>query len=77
MVFTVVKKTTPPPSHQKKKKKKNTRKFIYLVCEPMFHFVTDSDIISGYRTNHLGIILKLKLQELERGEVIGNLITRF
>ena len=39
----------------------------FLVSEPIFSFVTDSDIVPGYRTDHSGIILKLKLQELERG----------
>ena len=33
-----------------------------------FHFVTDTDIVSGYRTDHSGIILKLKLLENERGK---------
>ena len=39
----------------------------FLVSEPIFSFVTDSDIVPGNRTDHSGIILKLKLQELERG----------
>ena len=29
--------------------------------------MTHSDIVPGYRTDHSGIILKLKLQESERG----------
>ena len=33
----------------------------------MFTLVHDSDIVPGYRTDHSGIILKIKLQENERG----------
>ena len=37
------------------------------MSDSIFSFVTDSDIVPGYRTDHSGIILKLKLQDLERG----------
>ena len=33
----------------------------------MFTLVHDSDIVPGYRIDHSGIILKIKLQENERG----------
>ena len=33
----------------------------------MFTLVHDSDVVPGYRTDHPGIILKIKLQENERG----------
>ena len=47
---------------------KNQARLNYcLAREPMFSFVTDSDIVPGYRTDHSGVTLKLKLQELERG----------
>ena len=47
--------------------KKQARLDYFLVSEPIFSFVKDSDIVPGYRTDHSGIVLKLKLQELERG----------
>ena len=47
--------------------KKQARLDFYLVSETLFQFVIDSDIVAGYRTDHSGIILKLKLQENERG----------
>ena len=47
--------------------KKQARLYHFLVSEPIFSFETDSDSVPGYRTDHSGIILKLKLQELERG----------
>ena len=31
------------------------------------HFVTDTQLIPGFRTDHSGILLKLKLQEGVRG----------
>ena len=39
-----------------------------LVSDPLFSFVVDSDIVPGYRTDHSGIIVKLKLQENDRGK---------
>lgn len=47
--------------------KKQARLDFFLVSETMFQFVTNTDIISGYRTDHSSIILKIKLQESERG----------
>ena len=47
--------------------KKQARLDHFLVSESIFSFVTHSDIVPGYRTDHSGIILKLRLQELERG----------
>lgn len=40
----------------------------FLVSDPLFSFVVDSNIVPGYRTDHSGIIIKLKLQENERGK---------
>ena len=48
--------------------KKQARLDFYLVSNSIFSFVTDSDIVPGYRTDHSGIILKIKLQENERGK---------
>ena len=48
--------------------KKQVRLDYFLVSDTLFQFVTDTDIVSGYRTDHLGIILKLKLLENERGK---------
>ena len=42
--------------------KKQARLDYFLVSDSIFSFVTDSDIVPGYRTDHSGIILKLKLQ---------------
>ena len=47
---------------------KQARLDFYLVSNSIFSFVTDSDIVPGYRTDHSGIILKKKLQENERGK---------
>ena len=47
--------------------KKQARLDYFLVSDTTFSFVTHSDIVPGYRTDHSGIILKLKLQESERG----------
>ena len=47
--------------------KKQARLDYILVSDSIFSFVTDSDIVPGYRTDHSDIILKLKLQDLERG----------
>ena len=33
----------------------------------MSAFVMDTEIVHGYRTDHSGIILKLKIQDSERG----------
>ena len=48
--------------------KKQARLDYFLVSDTFFQFVTDTDIVSGYRTDHSGIILKLKLSENERGK---------
>ena len=46
---------------------KQARLDFYLISENMFQFVTDTQIIPGYRTDHSGITLKLKLIDSERG----------
>ena len=46
--------------------KKQARLDFFLVHESLFQYVIDSDIISGYRTDHSAIILKLKFQENDR-----------
>ena len=46
---------------------KQARLDFYLIGENMFQFVTDTKIIPGYRTDHSGITLKLKLIDSERG----------
>ena len=48
--------------------KKLASLYYFLVSDTFFQFVTDTDIVSGYRTDHSGIILKLKLLENERGK---------
>ena len=47
--------------------KKQERLDYVLVSDSIFSFVTDSDIVPGYKTDHSDIILKLQLQDLERG----------
>ena len=39
-----------------------------MIYESVFQYINDSDIISGYRTDHSAIILKLKFQENDRGK---------
>ena len=46
---------------------KQARLDFYLISENMFQFVTDTKIIPGYRTDHSGITLKLKLIDSKRG----------
>ena len=41
----------------------------FLVNDSLFHYVAETDIIAGYRSDHNGILLKLKLIENERGKV--------
>lgn len=48
--------------------KKQARLDFFLIHESIFQYVTDSDIIPGYRTDHSAIILKFKFQENERGK---------
>ena len=48
--------------------KKQARLDYFLVSDPLFSFIEDSDIVPGYRTDHSGITIKLKLQENERGK---------
>ena len=47
--------------------KKQARLDYFLVSDSIFSLVTDSDIVLGYKTDHSDIILKLQLQDLERG----------
>ena len=46
---------------------KQVRLDFYLISENMFQFVTDTKISPGYRADHSGITLKLKLIDSERG----------
>ena len=46
---------------------KQARLDFFLVYDSIFQFVTAANIISGYRTDHSAITLKLKLHENERG----------
>ena len=46
---------------------KQARLDYFLICENMSQYVIDAEIIPGYRTDHSGITLKLKLVESERG----------
>lgn len=48
--------------------KKQARLDFFLIHESVFQYVTDSDIISGYRTDHSAIILRLKFPENNRGK---------
>ena len=46
---------------------KQARLDFYLINENVYQLVTDAKIIPGYRTNHSGITLTLKLLHSERG----------
>ena len=48
--------------------KKQARLDFFIIHESLFHYVTNTDIIPGYRTDHSAIILKLKFQNNERGK---------
>ena len=48
--------------------KKQARLDFFLVSEESFELVYDCNVVSGYRTDHSGIILKLKLNQNERGK---------
>ena len=47
--------------------KKQASLDFYLVSEEIFQHVPDNSIIPGYRSDHSGIYLKIKLHENERG----------
>ena len=47
---------------------KQARLDYFLVSENISQYVVDAEIIPGYRTDHSGITLKLKLLESERGK---------
>ena len=47
--------------------KKQARLDFFIVSEGIFQLVTESSIVSGYRTDHSGISLKIKFQDAERG----------
>ena len=48
--------------------KKQARLDFFIIHESLFQYVTNTDIIPGYRTDHSAIILKLKFQNNERGK---------
>lgn len=48
--------------------RKQARLDFFLVSENLFQFVFNSDIVPGYRTDHSGILLNLKLINNERGK---------
>ena len=45
---------------------KQARLYFFLVSEESFEFVYDNCVVSGYRTDHSGTILKLKFDNNER-----------
>ena len=47
---------------------KQARPDFFLVSEESFEFVYDNCVVSGYRTDHSGTILKLKFNNNERGK---------
>ena len=47
--------------------KKQARLDFFIVSEDIFQFVTESSIVSGYRTHNSGITLKIKFQDAECG----------
>lgn len=47
--------------------RKQARLDFFLVSETISQYAMSADIISGYRTDHSGIVLKLKLLECDRG----------
>ena len=48
--------------------KKQSRLDFFLVSENAFQYVHESSIVPGYRTDHSGILIKIKLQDNERGK---------
>ena len=48
--------------------KKQAHLDFFLVSEESFEFVYDNCVVSGYRTDHSGTILKLKFDNNERGK---------
>ena len=51
-----------------KPNKKQARLDFYLISDTISTFVMNTAIIPGYRTDHSGIVLKLKFQDIERGK---------
>lgn len=47
--------------------KKQARLDYFLVSEEIFQYLYDCKVVHGYRTDHSGIILNLKLNQNERG----------
>lgn len=48
--------------------RKQARLDYFLLKEDILHFIHDSSIVPGYRTDHSGIILSLKFNDNERGK---------
>ena len=48
--------------------KKQSRLDFFLVSEDAVQFVQESGIVPGYRTDHSGVYIKVKLQDNERGK---------
>ena len=48
--------------------KKQSRLDFFLVSEDAVQFVHESGIVPGYRTDHSGVYIKIKLQDNERGK---------
>ena len=46
---------------------KSNQDWIFMLSDPIFQYDLDADIIPGYRSDHSSIILKLKLQDNDRG----------
>ena len=51
-----------------KPNKKQARLDFYLISDTISTFVMKTTINPGYRTDHSGIVLKLKFQDMERGK---------
>ena len=48
--------------------KKQSRLDFFLFSEDTFQYVHESGIVPGYRTDHSGVYVKVKLQDNERGK---------
>ena len=57
------------------RKIKQARLDYFLVSEETFQCVSDCEILPGYRTDHSGVLLTLKLETIIQAVAIGNSIT--
>ena len=56
---------------------KQARLDFYLISNTISTFVMNTAIIPGYRTDHSGIVLKLKFQDIERVQDLGEKPSRY